>query len=180
MEHAPEYWLAMAAHNLGPINLVEQLLAHGEVGMQQLRRAVSLQIQILGTEEYKKAYLPFYSGTKYGPGIWWSCEAKPKTMTDWMREYLDGKGEHREAVERLGKLPAVSFDALGPSVLAKTGATMLIVDGCKRACAAYTKMLCRQFLIIEGDLVPLLFPSDFLAIMLYERMQAGRRTVKRG
>ena len=168
------YWLAMIAHNIGPHNLVERLLAHGEVGMQQLRRAVELSCQTLGPEEYKNSYLPFYRDTKYGPGTWWSPEAKPKTMTDWMGEYLDGKGDHRGAVEQLQNLPAGDLAALGPSMLAKSGDTTLIVDGCKRACASYARKLSRQFLIIEGDLVPLLFPSDFLAIMLYERMQAYR------
>jgi hypothetical protein len=178
MDHA-QYWLAMAAHNFGPNNLVERLLAHGEVGMQQLRRAVSFRTLILQPEEYEKAYLPFYSETKYGPGAWWSPEANPKTMTDWGREYFLGRGEHRDAIERLQNLPAGDLEALGPSVLAQSGETMLIVDGCKRACAAYAWNVSRQFLIIEGDLVPLLFPSDFLAIKLYERMQADRPTTKR-
>ena len=139
--------------------LVSKFLAHGTRGIDSLRRLISLQRITMLPEDMGRLFLPWYRESDLGDGAWWNWQTQPLTVGDW--EALKEKAPQYENVK---KFAAVDLSKLGPSfvVTDTTFGISIVVDGCKRLCAAYLLYCSQEVLRLQSPVAHVLYSTDFL------------------
>ena len=166
--------LASVVLRIDPDSFLTKLLHHGVPAWHLLMSMATLKLVTWTPEMMASVLTGWFQSTSMGPGGWWALGAKPLTVADWCdRESLEDSADSNVADRDIGigylqdwakdGAGQEGLDGLGPIFVVtdtQCGVSVL-VDGSKRACAAYKLGFDRVVLHLQSHSARMLFPAEF-------------------
>jgi hypothetical protein len=154
-------------HQVQVDSRVSKLLERGVTGINQLKKISTLSWKYHAPIEYGQFFLPWYGDTLVGSdvklsGSWWSG-GSPLTVKEWNTCDSAVEKNHNETVRKLSGLSKAQLSELGESLVVFDSmlGVYVVVDGCKRACAAYRAGYEHLFMLLSSKWAHMLYPADF-------------------
>lgn len=158
--------LALCESSTEPMSLIGRLLAEGQTGIAMLEALeVQIRLQRFPADILGGLLLPWYWRDGFAKTGWFDPKAAQLTVASWAEL---PKRPHAEEVEELQKQG--TLDSLGPifNVHDSRLGWTVIVDGSKRACAAFLDHCELDAVILTSPYAALLYPAEFLHAAVLE------------
>lgn len=148
---------------------LSNLLRHGVPAWGTLKAMSTISEQDWSPGYMKNVQTGWFRQTRIEvEAKWWDWRAQPWTVGDWCKSHsLQNSYDQSKLnlqVKALRELGLEAINELGPTLVVRdTGLGVdVIVDGSKRACAAYNMGQFRPVLLLESPSARMFFPAEFV------------------
>lgn len=168
--------LGSVALRTDPDSFLTKLLRHGVPAGNLLRSMATLDLVIWTPEQMAGVLTGWFQPTSLGEGGWWDSGVRTWTVEGWCNQLIVRPEKYNDEAKRALSILDLRYwasngagqeglDSLGPSFVVtdtQCGVSIL-VDGSKRACAAYKLGLDRLVLHLQSHSARMLFPAEFIS-----------------